>query len=182
MSRKLRARALGIVDRFRRPERLIEVVRRQIAEEEPDVDRARLSRMIRLRRWQHPTWTRASERPPSSSSDTSSPVTVLTTSGPVMNMCDASRTMKMKSVMAGAVHRAASARSEDHADLGDDTRCLHVATEDSAVRVEADHAFLDARSGAVVESDHGGTDVWPRDPSPCGSSRRRPRRALHRRR
>ena len=39
--------------------------------------------------------------PPSSSSVTSSPVTVFTTSGPVMNMCEVSRTMKMKSVMAG---------------------------------------------------------------------------------
>ena len=32
---------------------------------------------------------------------TSSPVTVLMTSGPVMNMWLVSRTMKMKSVMAG---------------------------------------------------------------------------------
>ena len=39
--------------------------------------------------------------PPSSSSVTSSPVTVFTTSGPVMNMCELSRTMKMKSVIAG---------------------------------------------------------------------------------
>ena len=39
--------------------------------------------------------------PPSSSSVTSSPVTVFTTSGPVMNMCEVSSTMKMKSVMAG---------------------------------------------------------------------------------
>ena len=39
--------------------------------------------------------------PPSSSSVTSSPVTVLTTSGPVIAMCEISRTMKMKSVMAG---------------------------------------------------------------------------------
>ena len=39
--------------------------------------------------------------PPSSSSVTSSPVTVLTTSGPVMNMWLVSRTMKMKSVIAG---------------------------------------------------------------------------------
>ena len=39
--------------------------------------------------------------PPSSSSVTSSPVTVLTTSGPVMNMWLDSRTMKMKSVIAG---------------------------------------------------------------------------------
>ncbi len=39
--------------------------------------------------------------PPSSSNSTSSPVTVLITSGPVMNMCDVSFTMKMKSVIAG---------------------------------------------------------------------------------
>ncbi len=39
--------------------------------------------------------------PPSSSRVTSSPVTVFTTSGPVMNMCELSSTMKMKSVMAG---------------------------------------------------------------------------------
>ena len=39
--------------------------------------------------------------PPSSSSVTSSPVTVFTTSGPVMNMWLLSRTMKIKSVIAG---------------------------------------------------------------------------------
>uniref|UniRef100_A0A6J7NBE2 Unannotated protein n=1 Tax=freshwater metagenome TaxID=449393 RepID=A0A6J7NBE2_9ZZZZ len=39
--------------------------------------------------------------PPSCSRVTSSPVTVFTTSGPVMNMCELSVTMKMKSVMAG---------------------------------------------------------------------------------
>ena len=39
--------------------------------------------------------------PPSSSIVTSSPVTVLITSGPVMNMCEVSFTMKVKSVMAG---------------------------------------------------------------------------------
>jgi len=39
--------------------------------------------------------------PPSSSNVTSSPVTVFTTSGPVMNMWLDSRTMKMKSVIAG---------------------------------------------------------------------------------
>ena len=39
--------------------------------------------------------------PPSSSNVTSSPVTALITSGPVMNMCEVSRTMKVKSVMAG---------------------------------------------------------------------------------
>ena len=39
--------------------------------------------------------------PPSSSSVTSSPVTVLMTSGPVMNMCEVWSTMIVKSVMAG---------------------------------------------------------------------------------
>ena len=39
--------------------------------------------------------------PPSCSNVTSSPVTVLMTSGPVMNMCDVSWTMYTKSVMAG---------------------------------------------------------------------------------
>ena len=39
--------------------------------------------------------------PPSSSAVTSSPVTVFTTSGPVMNMFEMPWTMKMKSVMAG---------------------------------------------------------------------------------
>ena len=39
--------------------------------------------------------------PPSDSKSTSSPVTVLMTSGPVMNMCEVSFTMKMKSVIAG---------------------------------------------------------------------------------
>ena len=39
--------------------------------------------------------------PPSSSNVTSSPVTVFTTSGPVMNMYDEPSTMRMKSVIAG---------------------------------------------------------------------------------
>src|ERR671933_1357506 len=39
--------------------------------------------------------------PPSSSNVTSSPVTVFTTSGPVMNMYEEPSTMKMKSVIAG---------------------------------------------------------------------------------
>ena len=39
--------------------------------------------------------------PPSDSKSTSSPVTVLITSGPVMNMCEVSLTMNTKSVIAG---------------------------------------------------------------------------------
>ncbi len=39
--------------------------------------------------------------PPSSSNETSSPVTVFTTSGPVMNMYDVCSVMSTKSVIAG---------------------------------------------------------------------------------
>ena len=39
--------------------------------------------------------------PPRSSIDTSSPVTVLITSGPVMNMCELWSTITVKSVIAG---------------------------------------------------------------------------------
>ena len=39
--------------------------------------------------------------PPSSSKPTSSPVTVLMTSGPVMNMCEVLSTITVKSVIAG---------------------------------------------------------------------------------
>ena len=49
---------------------------------------------------------------------TSSPVTVFTTSGPVMNMWLVSCTMKMKSVMRRRVDRTAGARAEDDAYLG----------------------------------------------------------------
>ena len=45
--------------------------------------------------------SRASSRRRAASIVTSSPVTVLITSGPVMNMCEVSFTMKVKSVIAG---------------------------------------------------------------------------------
>ena len=41
------------------------------------------------------------DAPPSSSNETSSPVTVFTTSGPVMNMYEAPSAMSTKSVIAG---------------------------------------------------------------------------------
>ena len=52
-------------------------------------------------RWATPLRVACVSAPPSSSIDTSSPVTVFTTSGPVMNMCEVPRTIKMKSVIAG---------------------------------------------------------------------------------
>ena len=85
---------------------------------------------------------------------TSSPVTVFTTSGPVMNMCDVPFTMKMKSVIAGEYTAPPAHGPEDHADLRDHARRLHVAEEDAAVGVERHDAFLDAGAGAVVEADH----------------------------
>ena len=52
-------------------------------------------------RWATPDFVLCAIAPPSDSKSTSSPVTVLMTSGPVMNMCEVSLTMKMKSVIAG---------------------------------------------------------------------------------
>jgi len=52
-------------------------------------------------KWATPDFVLWDIAPPSVSKSTSSPVTVLMTSGPVMNMCDVSFTMKMKSVIAG---------------------------------------------------------------------------------
>src|SRR5207237_9998005 len=57
-----------------------------------------------------------------------------------------------------AVHGAARTRPHDHADLGDDTRRLHVAMEDAAIHGERDDAFLNAGAGAVVEADEGHAD------------------------
>ena len=52
-------------------------------------------------KWATPDLELCDIAPPSDSKSTSSPVTVLITSGPVMNMCEVSLTMKMKSVIAG---------------------------------------------------------------------------------
>ncbi len=52
-------------------------------------------------KWATPDFVLWVIAPPSSSNVGSSPVTVLITSGPVMNMCEVSLTMKMKSVIAG---------------------------------------------------------------------------------
>ena len=52
-------------------------------------------------KWATPDFAACVAAPPSSSNVTSSPVTVFTTSGPVMNMYDEPSTMKTKSVIAG---------------------------------------------------------------------------------
>src|SRR5204863_7359160 len=54
-----------------------------------------------VEKWATPDFDACVEAPPSSSNVTSSPVTVFTTSGPVMNMYDAPSTMNTKSVIAG---------------------------------------------------------------------------------
>ena len=51
--------------------------------------------------WATPLLLLCVRAPPSSSKPTSSPVTVLMTSGPVMNMCEVLSTMIVKSVIAG---------------------------------------------------------------------------------
>ena len=79
---------------------LLEVVRGQERQQVADVVEARLL-VGRRRTWRRRTSRRGSSRRPAPRAVTSSPVTVFTTSGPVMNMWLDSRTMKMKSVIAG---------------------------------------------------------------------------------
>jgi hypothetical protein len=67
--------------------------------------------------------------------------------------------MKMKSVMAGRIHRAAGAGAHDHADLRDHAAGHHVALEHVGIAAERGHAFLDARAARVVEADHRRADL-----------------------
>ncbi len=91
--------------------------------------------------------------PPSSSKLTSSPVTVRTTSGPVMNMWAVRRVISTKSVIAGE-YTAPPAHGPMHErDLRDHARRLHVAPEDLGVAAERDDALLDARAARVVDPD-----------------------------
>ena len=96
--------------------------------------------------------------PPSSSRVTSSPVTVFTTSGPVMNMWLVWLTMKMKSVMAGEYTAPPAHGPMITLIWGMTPEAVHVAMEDPAVGVQRHHAFLDAGPGAVVQPDHGHAD------------------------
>ena len=93
------ARALGVVVGLE-VRRVLEVVRRQERQQVAHLLEARLPRR-RRRTCATPDFVACVIAPPSSSWVTSSPVTVFTTSGPVMNMCDVPFTMKMKSVIAG---------------------------------------------------------------------------------
>ena len=96
---ELRALAVARIGRLGERRR-VEVVLRQEREQVARVVEARLLvgrdevRDARLR-------DACVAAPPSSSNVTSSPVTVFTTSGPVMNMYDVPSTMKTKSVIAG---------------------------------------------------------------------------------
>ena len=67
--------------------------------------------------------------------------------------------MKTKSVMAGAVDRAAGARSHDAGDLGDHAAGPHVAMENFAVGGQGIHAFLDAGAPRIVQPDDRGADL-----------------------
>jgi hypothetical protein len=79
--------------------RRLEVVLRQ----EPEQVAGVLQELVLVvgARWATPDFVLWVIAPPSDSKSTSSPVTVLITSGPVMNMCELSFTMRMKSVIAG---------------------------------------------------------------------------------
>ena len=91
--------------------------------------------------------------PPSSSKLTSSPVTVFTTSGPVMNMYEVSSTMSDEVGDRGRVDGASGARPHDERDLRDDARRLHVAPEDLRVARERHDTLLDPRTARVVDPD-----------------------------
>ena len=101
-------------------------------------------------------WVRA---PPSSSMPTSSPVTVLMTSGPVMNMWRGLVDHHGEVGDRGGVDRAARARAHDQRDLRDDAAGPDVAEEDLAVEAERDHALLDARAAGVVDADDRAADL-----------------------
>jgi hypothetical protein len=62
---------------------------------------ARVSSSESWTNWATPEVPPCTSAPPSPSKSTSSCVTVFTTFGPVTNMYDTPRTMKMKSVIAG---------------------------------------------------------------------------------
>jgi len=79
--------------------RVLQVVRRQVREEVSHHREALL--LVLAHERATPDLLACVIAPPSSSNVTSSPVTALMTSGPVMNMCEVSRTMNVKSVMAG---------------------------------------------------------------------------------
>jgi hypothetical protein len=67
--------------------------------------------------------------------------------------------MKMKSVIAGRVHRAAGAGAHDQADLRHHAAGHHVALEDLGIAAQRGHAFLDARAAAVVQADDRRADL-----------------------
>ena len=76
---------------------------------------------------------------------TSSPVTVRTTSGPVMNMWLVPCTMKMKSVSAGEYTAPPAEGPSTTLICGTTPDVARVAEEDPAEAVQGDDALLDAR-------------------------------------
>ncbi len=133
--------------------RRLEVIRGQEATSGSAVLEAARPRP-RRRSGRRPTSSCGVIAPPSSSNSTSSPVTVLITSGPVMNMCEVSLTIEDEVGHRRRVDRAAGARAHDQADLRDHAGAADVAEEDVAVGAERDHALLDPRAAGVVDPDH----------------------------
>ena len=82
---------------------------------------------------------------------TSSPVTVLITSGPVMNICEVWSTMIDEVGERRGVDVPAGAAPMIKRDLRDDSGGVRVAAEDLAIQAERDHAFLDAGAAALVD-------------------------------
>ena len=97
--------------------------------------------------------------PPSSSKVTSSPVTVLITSGPVMNMWLVPSTIRVKSVIAGEYTAPPAAGPMIRLICGMTPGGAGVAEEDLREQPERDHAFLDPGAAAVVDPDDRAADL-----------------------
>ena len=89
---------------------------------------------------------------------TSSPVTVLMTSGPGDEHVRGLVHHHGEVGDGGGVDRAAGARAEDEADLRDDAGGVDVAAEDLRVQREGDDALLDPGAAGVVDADHRAAD------------------------
>ena len=93
--------------------------------------------------------------PPSSSKVTSSPVTVLITSGPVMNMWLVPSTMRVKSVIAGEYTAPPAAGPMIRLICGMTPEARVLRKKISREQAERGDALLDAGAAAVVDPDDG---------------------------
>ena len=114
----------------------------------------RASSSSRATRWTTPALFICEWAPPSSSAETTSPVTCLMTWGPVMNIW-ACWVWMTKSVSAGLYAAPPGAGSADEGDLRNGAGEHDVVVEDAGVAGKAVNALLNACSAGVVDKDEG---------------------------